>query len=196
MLFLHVKHLEVQKNRQAEREQESAAAHRLLRDLTDELHLPPAPVATTDRGRPFFEGLPFVDFSLAHTSSLAVCALSCRKEGDLAPRVGVDAESRVRYTDEKIAALAARFFGKHEEEAVTQARDKATAFTAVFTRKEAFAKYTGEGLGRHWKGTDTLHPDFEAAHNVRFFTYAENGVTICLCTSRDEEQPPRCVVKK
>ena len=194
MLFLHVTHLAVQQNRRERHGAESAAAHRLLEALMAELHLPPAPVRTTSKGRPYLEGLPFVDFSLAHTKGLAVCALAHQADGS-APRVGVDAEGIVAYSEAKIEALAARFFGEHERAFVARSTDKPAAFTEVFTRKEAFAKYTGEGLGRHWGGTDTLHPDFEHTHGVHFFTYLQNGIAICLCTSESEEAAPPCIVK-
>ena len=194
MLFLHVTHLAVQESRHAQREAESAAAHRLLKGLAAELGLPEARIAKTEKGRPFFEGLPTVDFSLSHTAGLAVCALSY-STGASIPRVGVDAESKAPYSDAKITALAARFFGEHEQAHVAAATDKQTAFTEVFVRKEAFAKYTGEGLARHWGGTDTLHPDFEHTQGVRFFAYQENNIHICLCAPEGAEPPP-CTIKK
>ena len=193
MLFLRITHLTVQQNKHAQRKAESAAAHRLLAELAEELALPEARIVTASKGRPYFEGLPSVDFNLSHASGLAVCALSHR-EGAVASRVGVDVEGTVTYTESKIATLTARFFGECERAFVANATDKAIAFTEVFTRKEAFAKYTGEGLGRHWSGTDTLHPDFERTHGVRFFTYPLKGHTLCLCASLEEQAPP-CTVK-
>lgn len=193
MLYLYATHLNAPKDRHTQRKNEHAAAYRLLHDLAEILHLPDAPIVTTHQGRPYFVGMPSVDFSLSHTKELCVCALSYR-EGEIAPRVGVDAEEAVLYDEEKIAALCARFFGEHEKRYVEESKDHATAFTEVFTRKEAFAKYTGDGLGKHTRGTDTLHPHFEKNENVRFFTYREGNVAVCLCTSHKEAISPPLIL--
>jgi len=196
MLILHSTHVsKTPGGRREVRAKASAAAYTLLHDLTDALHLPTAPLAVTDRGRPYFEGLTAVDFSIAHTNTLAVCALAYRQE-DFAPRVGVDVETRTAYGDEKITAFAKRFFAAHEQAYVLGATDRAAAFTEVFTKKEAFAKWTGVGLGKHLSATDTLCPRFEEVTGVRFYQYREGDVFICLCVSGDCDEVPVWFSKK
>jgi len=82
-----------------------------------------------------------IHFNLAHSEDLALCAITC-----VAP-VGVDVE-RVR-TVKDAADLVARFFSKRESKLFKKlAPDKRpSAFFNLWTRKEAFLKATGEGIG-------------------------------------------------
>ena len=190
MLILHDVCLPpLPEDRKLARALQSAAAKELLLELAGALHLPHSPVAKTEAGRPFFCDLPTVDFSLSHASGLAICALYLREDGK-PPRVGVDVEPLTHYTDSKITAFSARFFGKHEQEYLRQAKDRAAAFTEIFVRKEAFAKYCGDGLGTHLRSSDTMAPTFAKTQGVRFHISRKNNYFIALCLPRDcNEQP-------
>ena len=190
MLILHASCLPADpEGRGVARAAQSAAAKRLLCEVADALHLPSAPITVTDRGRPYFEGLSNVDFSLTHTKGLAVCALQ-QRQSDPPPRLGIDAEVLTDFDDAKIGAFSLRFFGKHEQAYLEGASDRPAAFTEIFVRKESYAKYVGDGLGKHLSATDTMHPDFEKSVGVRFYSYRKNGCFICLCVSRScDEQP-------
>ncbi len=181
MLLLHYKELsDSYPTRREARAAQSAAARDLLQEIAKKLGFANATIAKTCRGRPYYKELPTVDFSLAHTSSLAVCALWQKKAGE-APRIGVDVEKLTAYSDGRISDFALRFFGIHECRYVLSAKDRQTAFTRVFVRKEAFAKYCGDGLGAHLSCADTLSPDFEAANGVQFRTFREGEHFIALC---------------
>ncbi len=189
MLILHSICLPPSKRGAEARTAQSAAAHKLLDEVAAALRLPNAPVVTTDKGRPYFEGLSNVDFSLTHTSSLAACALQC-SEGKNPPRIGIDAEVLTSLSDAKITAFSLRFFGKHEQDYLEHAADRRAAFTEIFVRKEAYAKQVGNGLGKHLSATDTGHPDFEQTAGVRFYKYRRKDIFICLCVSRNCDEKP------
>jgi len=89
------------------------------------------PVLKTPEGKPFFAGDPLY-FSLAHARTLAACAVSDRP-------VGVDAELL-----RTLRSGLARYVCSPEELAALPEGDE--ALLALWTRKEAWAKYTGRGL--------------------------------------------------
>lgn len=181
MLLLHCKKLtETSENRKASRAAQSAAAWGLLHEIAAEYGLSDAVLAKTSWGRPYYKGVPTVDFSLAHTSTLAVCAF-WQKSTENAPRIGIDAEKRSAYSTDKIYDFALRFFGAHERRYVLNAKEPQVAFTRIFVRKEAYAKYCGDGIGKHLSATDTLAPDFKTNSNVRFLTLRASEHYICIC---------------
>lgn len=161
----------------------------LLDEIVQALHISPSPIAKTEKGRPYFKDLPTVDFSLAHTQGFAICALQKCDNGTL-PRVGVDAEAQTHYSDAKIRGFSLRFFGKHEQDYIEHATDRQAAFTEVFVRKEAYAKYCGDGLGAHLSKTDTMAPQFEESKGVRFFSYLKKNIFVSLCLSRECDEEP------
>lgn len=112
-------------------------AHLLLGVLASQrLHLPVRELSLGRgaHGKPYMRGFPDFHFNLSHTRSAAVCAIGSQP-------LGVDME-RVRPFRPSVAA---RCFTPLEQ-AYVQGRDR--RFSRVWTRKEAFCKYTGEGLSR------------------------------------------------
>lgn len=193
MLWLH--HAPVPSS--TRREQAAAAsraAREALHGLQEKLHIPHYAMQKTTEGRPFFEEAatfdPPFDFSLTHSTSLAVAAILTDDRGGRSPRIGVDAEplAPVR-TQAHISAFCDRFFGEHEKALVAEANDPQIAFLTVFTRKEAYAKYCGDGLAKHLRATDCCAPDFAARAGVRFITLiaAEHCLSLCLpCAFKDK----------
>ncbi len=181
MLVLHYKKLtDTVSERKQARAAQSAAAWGLLHEIAAECGLADAVLAKTSKGRPYYKDVPTVDFSLSHTSTLAVCAF-WHKTTESPPRIGVDAETRSTYSKDRITTFSLRFFGAHERRYVLNAKDPQAAFTRVFVRKEAYAKYCGDGIGNHLSATDTLSPDFKAKNGVRFVTLREGEHDICIC---------------
>lgn len=80
-------------------------------------------------------------FNLAHSDELALLAIALGRE------VGIDVE-RVR-TDLDVEPLAARYFSPRENAilAALPAEQRSRAFYTCWTRKEAYVKALGEGLG-------------------------------------------------
>ena len=78
-----------------------------------------------------------LDFSLSHSESMALCAISDKC-------VGVDIQLHTAYK----AALAERFFTKKEAAAIAQAADKDRLFTQTWAVKESYLKLLGTGMHR------------------------------------------------
>ena len=110
------------------------ALSRLTETVTENLT-----ICRTPEGKPYFLACPQLYFSLSHSKGLCIAALS-ENEG----AVGMDAELLADrpHVDE----LAARFFSQEEQEAVNRANDKRFCFYRIWTKKEAVAKRSGQGL--------------------------------------------------
>lgn len=101
---------------------------------------------------------PDLRFNVSHCDDLAVYAFSYGVD------IGVDVEAiRVIPDADRIAA---RFFSRRESETyrALDARDKPVGFFNCWTRKEAFIKALGDGLGHRLDSFDvSLAPDEPAA---------------------------------
>ncbi len=86
-----------------------------------------------ERGKPFFENLP-VHFSVSHSGEFWVCLMA-----DF--NVGIDIQA---YRTLKYEKVARRFFFHEEAEYVSQ--QGIDGFFQIWTRKEAYVKYMGNGL--------------------------------------------------
>ena len=104
---------------------------------------------TKDR-KPYFRSLPF-HFSLSHVSSLSVAALADSP-------VGIDVEWSDSSRD--TSGIAARFFTPDEQEQISRSNDPVLTFLSLWTKKEAFAKLTGEGLISVCSGTIPSDAEF------------------------------------
>ncbi|MDD4774148.1 MAG: 4'-phosphopantetheinyl transferase superfamily protein [Eubacteriales bacterium] len=92
-------------------------------------------------GRPRFteDGLPY--FSVSHSGDLWACAVSGR-------RVGLDIQ---RVTCERnVPAISRRFF--HPEEIAYLEQNGYNGFFSVWTAKESYVKYTGDGIDECFSG--------------------------------------------
>jgi 4'-phosphopantetheinyl transferase len=110
-----------------------------------------------ERGKPYLaEPYSRIHFNLAHTQGLAVLAVG------LIPDVGVDVEATASMTD--LDDLAERCFSPAELRMyhILPPPARTKAFYLAWTRKEAFIKATGEGVGRPLDSFDVeLVPDAE-----------------------------------
>ncbi|MGW1884450.1 4'-phosphopantetheinyl transferase family protein [Streptomyces sp. NPDC001970] len=101
----------------------------------------PCPGCGGPHGRPVVADAPFpLHFSLSHSHGLALVAVSAKP-------VGVDVEQvpSVQRADLCIPSLHP---AEREELALLPTEERRRAFTALWTRKEAYLKATGTGLGR------------------------------------------------
>lgn len=151
---------------------ESDAGRRLL----DLLLVESGVDATSDNikiginGKPYFEGMPGLDFNITHSKGLVACILSM-DEG----RVGIDTElTEIAYPPEKQKMLAARFLGDDEQKSLA---DGDMTFSELWTRREAYLKMTGDGFA---KGICEKIPS-----NVRFSSFEVEGYTVTVCTEND-----------
>ncbi len=116
----------------------SLAAFLLLQEaLAKEYGITEPPVlAFGPHGKPFLRDYPHIHFNLSHCSRAALCVV-----GD-AP-VGCDVETVTTPLDRD---LLDHCFNPREREAILAAERPEVAFCTLWTRKEAFLKWTGEGL--------------------------------------------------
>ncbi|MCI5689742.1 MAG: 4'-phosphopantetheinyl transferase superfamily protein [Clostridiales bacterium] len=130
-------------------------------------------LARTPLGKPYFPARPALHINWSHSGSLVLCALSGRP-------VGVDLELlRPR------GASLPRYALTPEEYACFQRLGGDwPAFYTLWTRKEAWCKYTGEGLRRQWGQT----PPEEGLY---FRAYGGETWRACVC---GEEPPPESII--
>ena len=102
-------------------------------------------IARTERGKPYFPKQQEVFFSISHSGAFWVCAFA--KEP-----VGVDVQKHVKKaweSDEgatcRLGRMAERFF--HPEEAGWVQKNVYERFFRIWTAKESYVKYTGDGIG-------------------------------------------------
>ena len=116
-----------------------------------------ATVLRTAAGKPYFADLP-IHFSLSHSGTVAILAVSDRE-------IGADVEE-MREVDMR---LAERFFTAREAAYVAGDRDR---FFEVWTKKEAYGKWRGDGLAASLK-VDILDLEFytECDGNYRIAVY-------------------------
>lgn len=122
----------------------------------------------TDKGKPYFEELCGVDFSISHSESLVMCAVSVKGLEnfigalplcgdteiqnayfiDEAPghlRVGADIEL-VTENKEKLSRIARRYFTLSENDYIADGGSDPERFFETWTKKESLGKMLGTGL--------------------------------------------------
>lgn len=137
-----------------------------------------------ENGRPYFEERT-CDFSITHTQNHVFCALADGEDAALG--IGIDAEDLDRPDLSNLDEMAARWFGENEQKAFFASFTKETFFR-IWTRKEAYAKYTGEGL-RAFSKIDTVALANEG--HIRFFDYREGSILISVCAPRATDAPQK-----
>lgn len=95
-------------------------------------------------GKPVIKGHPEIYFSFSHSGTVALCAIDSQP-------VGADVE-----TPRKITPSLITYTMNDEEQAlITSAPESLPAFLALWTRKEAALKLTGEGIRNDLKSVLT-----------------------------------------
>jgi 4'-phosphopantetheinyl transferase len=149
------------------------AGHLALRDILGRaLSRPPAQLefaASTD-GKPYLADAPGLEFNLSDSGGLALVAVTQDRA------VGVDVE-QLR-DDASLLDVADRFFSPHEVRCLrgVDPAGQLAAFFRIWTRKEAYIKALGEGLG----------------HDLASFDVSlEPGAGACLIATRPDAEQAR-----
>lgn len=135
-------------------------------------------ILTDSRGMRSIDEHYGIRFSITHTGNFWFCAVSEKP-------CGIDAELQIRIVS-RPDKLAARFLTEEEQEYVQLGNADGTAsqrLLYLWTRKEAYLKYTGEGLyGLHDSPSVVGAPPGTSIRTV----YGEH-VCISICTGAVEE---------
>lgn len=131
------------KSRQEETE---ALIRRCIRQYGEEEGLalkPETPIVREAKGKPRFSS-GFPEFSVSHTGSLWVCLMGNQT-------VGVDVQ-KIRKCS--MNAIARRYYTPDEQQYAADMG--AEGFFRIWTRKEAYAKFTAQGLNEELRFFSTL----------------------------------------
>ncbi|MBE6611009.1 MAG: 4'-phosphopantetheinyl transferase superfamily protein [Ruminococcaceae bacterium] len=115
------------------------------------------------RGKPCFDGGWHV--SISHSHGLCLAVISHRAIGADIEKTGGDPE--------KLLKLAARFFAPDELAYVKESPED--RFYEIWTAKESFVKYTGEGFSRTFPSFSVFDQPLVFSH----FIHGDHAVTIC-----------------
>lgn len=121
------------------------------------------------QGKPALAHHPDIHFNLSHSGTMAVCAVADRA-------VGVDVEQPREIRE----ALVRRVLTAEEQAWLASQADKETAFIRLWTRKESYLKWAGEGLSRRPDTFSVLSP----AENISPAGFAEKVIAdyrVCVC---------------
>lgn len=152
-------------------------------------------VARTITGKPFFPDCAQIKFSVSHSGTYIICAVS-------GSEVGVDLQQHTRMKGEteeealcRFRKIAKRFF--HEEESQFVENGNCDDFFKIWTAKESYVKFTGQGMDSHY-GDFSVMPEDRTLLSSRFvpdrpvqwdamrlcFTQMliEPDYTLCICT--------------
>ena len=106
-----------------------------------------------ESGKPYIAGRDDVAFNISHSGKLAVGALIMGDETGI--DVGVDVERIDRENESRHDKIAGRFFTDAERGRIRESADPVCEFYLTWTRKEAYLKYTGDGITRPLTDIDT-----------------------------------------
>ena len=165
------------------------------RELTDQLlshalaeaGMPELKILRTEKGKPYVQSAdgadgsgktngrrrPDIYISASHSKNLFACLIGDRP-------LGIDLQHGRKLTPDKIAG---RYFAEEEAELVK--RLGAKEFFRLWTRKEAFSKYTGRGLEDVMAGIPVLHRT-----DVDFLDFQWEKDVYCSCCIQKENLQP------
>ena len=133
---------------------ESAEAYLLLQEMLRDagVSLHGLKLLTDDNGKPFLNISS--SFSLSHSKGLLACALATDGAERDCP-IGVDVECFARMSDAQMRRIAERWFTASERISFAEEPSE-EKFLAIWTGKEAMAKYFGRGMAI-LRDCDTSH---------------------------------------
>lgn len=173
------------KRRKTEDGQREALTAELLRaKLLGTVGAENEPVSEGDHGKPYLPTRPDVKYNMSHSHRLAAGILLTDAPG---LDVGVDVEHiRREGREERIPRIMRRAFTEKEQAAVAAADDPTPEFYLIWSRKESYIKYTGEGLSRSLTSVDTTEK--QKGVTVRTFVVTDgNGERYALSVAVPDE---------
>lgn len=135
----------------------------------------------TSNGRPYLAEQA-VDFSVTHTKTRVFCAIDRAAKEE---RLGLDAEDLKRRMSLDPMCMAKRWFSDAEQ-AFLAKEPTQKRFLQLWTRKEAYVKRNGKGLGGI-READTL--SLRVNEEVDFFEYTLGETLVSLCVNKGRCAP-------
>ncbi len=149
-------------------------------------------ISRSSRGKPFLPTLPGWHISVTHSGKWFICAFSQMQIGiDLQEHSLLPGETGQQALD-RYLKIARRFF--HPMEADYVALAPQDNFFPVWTAKESFVKYTGQGMDADFDAFSVLPPSHVSSHipiNTPWCTAQASfcqiplwdGYTFCICSA-------------
>lgn len=106
--------------------------------------------ALTRKDKPFLLNHKGVHFNISHCDNYAVCAVSTMP-------VGIDIQRITVYNPR----ISNRFFTLRQIDEINNSIDKDLAYSRIWTRREAYAKLTGEGILKKDYNDDLVISSFQ-----------------------------------
>jgi 4'-phosphopantetheinyl transferase len=128
-------------------------------------------ICRTPQGKPFLQEDSHIHFNLSHCQKAVACGFSS------AP-IGVDVQHMVPYKES-----IAKFFMTPQERMQAVLGDSERAFTRLWTLKEAYGKYSGEGIC--YTMSETPVTEGRTADGCLLMSYPMDGYYLSVC-SREE----------
>lgn len=135
----------------------------------------PCRLVHPQKGRPYLEPSCGMEVSITHSADYWACAVSTQP-------VGLDLQQK---KNRNLSGIAGRFF--HPDEAEFLKQGEHANFFAVWTAKEAYVKYTGEGISNEFGNFSVVQngalADGVGDAQLRFYPVADD-YTLCLCAKQ------------
>lgn len=140
--------------------------------------------------KPTIDNQEKISFSRSYSENILALALEDSEA------IGIDSE-KIKTADESIIRY---FFTRREKEYIQNSGNKDFAFTLIWTRKESFIKYTGEGLKYEFNLLDTT-PDRPVRKGQKLFdknlylnglyinSYRIDHTVISVCSKVNDKFP-------
>ena len=183
----------IHKMQQEKSRKQSMGVGLLLQKVLALYHMQDSQVFIGEHGKPMIEGL---EFSLAHSGNLVICAVSDEP-------VGCDVEE-IRKAPKGVAE---RYFSESEQAYLSRfsAEEYDKEFFRLWTKKESYVKMTGEGLGLPFEEYEILLEDAGAkvirngevqGCYLSFFEWQGYVISICAENSAKVELISKNIWKK
>ncbi len=99
----------------------------------------------TEHGKPYIKDHSGVYFNISHSGDECVCIVSDKE-------IGIDIQLIGKYNPKTAEYVCS----DHELDLIENSNDKAAEFTRIWTIKESYVKYTGNGISSDLKKIDTM----------------------------------------
>lgn len=169
----------IEKIKKLQAKNQSILAWTILKSiLNSEYSIKNFEIAYTKNSKPFFLENENIYFNLSHSYNYVACAVSNSE-------IGIDIQKTIEYKPK----IAQRMFAQAEVEKIEKSDDKNIVFTKLWSIKESYLKFTGEGIYNSLKGLDFSNflnrKEFEYM-SLKFKTHFIDDYFISVCSENSD----------